>query len=561
MTTASTTRDALRIGILLTILFAIAAVAVRATLVVIAELPGARPETTALISFGILAITFAFMCIAGATGIWVIRFSVSRESRRRVGRFVDELAAIHDGLMTVDRQARVIGSNPSLRRLASKPIHELESIKSVFPCLGDADAALLLNSGETQEIEQICQSTGVTRTLRFRSQPAEDMHVIFVSDITHHRAEGQRREQIARFQLVGRIARGVAFDFNNLLCGIASHGALLRRMRPGAGSDELLQSAAVITREAERGITLSRHLMDLSHSGMAGLPTDRLEQYSGRAAELLRIGLSPAWSVTLEADSAFDPVSLSGIQIEQVILNLGLLSADSLARPGVIRITVNKPGPDHLLNVNRTYAAILLISASADAGAPPSIPASDQASRSESESGIILSVVRAMVEECGGSLECFSQGPEQTLFRVLLPHVRFSSALEPETELLAFLSGLTILLAGRKEVTDHILTIIGTPEKTVIHEIHDSIGLLMKAETDPGVDVILIDQSLIGHESEAFLRALMKLRPQAGIVILQDERAGEPLYARGVISLAANVKTAELASAIIEAKGLSHRPR
>jgi signal transduction histidine kinase len=558
MTTASTSRDAVRIAILLTILFAIAAVAVRVTISVIEDLPGARPETTALLSFGILAITFAFMCIAGASGVWAIRFSVTRESRRRVGRFVDELAPIHDGIMTVDRQARVIGSNPALRRLAAKSVRELEPLLSVFPCLGADDATLLLNPGETREIERICQPTGVPSMLRFRSQPAEDMHVIFVSDVTHHRAEEQRREQIARFQLVGRIARGVAFDFNNLLCSIASHGALLRRLR--AGSDDLINSVAVITREAERGIMLSRHLMDLSHSGMTGLPTDRLEQYAGRSAELLRIGLSPAWTVTLQTDTAFDPVSLSGIQIEQVILNLGLLSADSLPRPGVVRITVNKPGADHLLNVKQTYAAILLVSASAGAETLPAIP-NHQALHAEPESGIILSVVRTMVEECGGSLECFSQGPEQALFRVLLTRAVFSSALEPESELMAFLSGLHILLAGRKEVTDRILGVIGQPAGTVIHEIHDAVGLLMKAETDSELDVILLEQRLIGHEPDAFLRALMKLRPQAGIVILLDDQAGESPPARGAIALASDAKAAELASAIIEAKGLAHRPR
>ncbi len=555
MTAASTSRESIKIAILLTSLFAIAAVAVRVILVVIEEIPGVRPEVTAVISFGILAITFAFMCIAGAVGVWGIRFSVARESRRRVGRFVDELAAIPDGIITVDRQARIIGSNPALRRLAVNPIKEGDPLESVFPCLSAADSALLLNPKETQEVERSCHMTGVSRTLRFRSQPAEDMNVLFVSDITHHRAEAQRREQIARFQLVGRIARGVAFDFNTLLCGIANHGALLRRLP--AGSDELLRAVSVITREADRGITLSRHLMDLSHSGMTGLPTDRLEQYANRSAELLRIGLSAAWAVTLESDPTFEPVSLSGIQIEQVILNLGLLSADSLTRPGNIRITVNKPGTNHLLNVKRTYAAVLLVSASTDMDTPLSLPTPDQVAKSESESGIILSVVRAMVEECGGSLECFSLGPEQALFRVLLPHAILPSALEPESEITAFLSGLQILLAGRKEVTARILGILGQPDKTVIHEIHDAVSLLMKAETDAGLDVILVDQQLIGHEPDAFLRALMKLRPQTGIVLIRDEQATEPFQARGVISLASNATTSDLASAIIEAKGLA----
>lgn len=560
MTTASISRDAIRFSILLTLLFAIAAIAVRVTISVVEDIPGLKPETTALVSFAIIAITFGFMCIAGAIGVWTIRYSVAREGRRRIGRFVDELASIHDGIMTLDRQGLIIGSNPALRILTARPVKAGDAFISAFPCLTETDRPLLLNPKETREFERSCSANGPPRTLRFRSQPAEDMHVIFVSDITHHRAEQQRREQIARFQLVGRIARGVAYDFNNILCGIAGHGSLLRRMR--SGSEEMLQSAATITRDAERGITLSRHLLDLSHSGMAGLPTDRLEHYSGRSAELLRIALSSAWTVTLAVDSGFDAVTLSGIQLEQVILNLGLLSADALARPGTLRITVNKPGQDHLLQVSPSNAAVLIISASSGAVEPRSAPPSlDKVIPADAESGIILSVVRTMIEECGGKLECFASGHEQALYRVLLPRSTLFTGAEKETELTEFLGGMRLILAGRLEITARIREAMAHAENTVIHEIHDACDLLVQAEADTALDVILIDQRLIGHEPDAFLRALMKLRPQAGIVIIQDEQAVPPLYTRGVITIGSAVLSTDLAGAIIEAKGLAHRLR
>jgi signal transduction histidine kinase len=557
MTTATTSRDAIRIAILLTILFSIASVAVRGTISVLDDIPG-NMETKAIITFGILAITFAFMCIAGAIGVWGIRYSVARESRRRVGRFVDELASIHDGIMTLGRDGKAIGSNPALRNLVGRTIKPAEPVRELFPCLSEDDIALLLNPDSIQEVERTVQGP-VLRTLRFRSQPAEDMHVLFVSDITHRRAEEQRREQIARFQLVGRIARGVAYDFNNLLCGIASHGSLLRRLKPG--SEETLQSAGSIIRDAERGITLSRHLMDLSHTGMAGQPTDRLDHYAHRATELLRIGLSSAWTISMEAGPAFDTIAMSGIQIEQVILNLGLLSADSLSRPGSLRITAHKPGDDHLLNVNRSYAAVLLISASTGTNVPATPPAASAHSQHEPESGIILSVVRAMVEESGGKLECFSKEDDQMLFRVLIPRSSVSPAVESETELSSFLSGMKILLAGRKEITSRIAAAIGQPENCVIHEISDAVELLVTAEQEADLDVMIVDQRLIGHEPDAFLRALMKLRPQAGIVVLRDDQTTEPLQSHGVIVLAPTANPAQVAGAVIESKGLAHRPR
>ncbi len=557
MSTASTSRDAVRFATLLTLLFAMAAIAVRVILSVIEDLPVNQPQTTALLSFGILAVTLAFMCIAGAVGVWAIRFSTVREARRRVGRFVDELAPLQDGIMTMDRKGITIGCNPAMRKLAGQPVKGNEPLDSVFPCLSETDIELLLNPDEAHEIERSCAAAGAPpRLLRFRSQPAEDMHVLFVTDVTTRRTEEHRQEQLARFQLVGRIARGVAYDFNNILCGIASHGSLLRRLRPG--SDDLLQSASIITREAERGVTLSRHLLDLSHSGMAGIPTDRLDQYTLRSAELLRIGLSSAWTVTQETEPDFEAVALSGIQIEQVILNLGLLAADSLGRPGAIHVSVHKPGADHLLQLNRSFAAVILLSAATDTSSAPLLP--DKPEVVPTETGIILSVVRTMVEECGGVLECLANHPDKILFRVLIPRAIFP-AQPADSELSVFLSGMRLLLAGRPEVLEPLSARIGRPENAVIHLTHDAVSLLTQAESDAGLDAILIDQRLIGHEPDAFLRALMKLCPQAGIVILRDDQPSEPVLTRGVIAIEVAQTSAELAGAIIEAKGLAHRLR
>jgi hypothetical protein len=147
------------------------------------------------------------------------------------------------------------------------------------------------------------------------------------------------------------------------------------------------------------------------------------------------------------------------------------------------------------------------------------------------------------------------------LFRVLIPRAPSASTFQGESELAGFLSGLHILLAGRREITGRIVSAIGNPSDSVIHETADAVELLVKAEKESDLDVMIIDQRLIGHEPDAFLRALMKLRPQAGIVVLKDEHAVDSLQSRGVITIPASATPTIVAGAIIEAKGLAHRPR
>ncbi|MFH0880883.1 MAG: hypothetical protein V2A34_14300, partial [Lentisphaerota bacterium] len=66
-----------------------------------------------IITIAILALTMGFLFLAGALGLWAIRSTSERESRRRIGRFVDAMDYLSDGLIALDRKGHMTGSNPS----------------------------------------------------------------------------------------------------------------------------------------------------------------------------------------------------------------------------------------------------------------------------------------------------------------------------------------------------------------------------------------------------------------------------------------------------------------
>ncbi|MDA0991003.1 MAG: hypothetical protein O3A51_09655, partial [Verrucomicrobia bacterium] len=110
------TREATGYAVLLVILFAIASIAVWQTLSYLAgHLSGGDYAVTATL---ICVITFGFMLIAGAFGLWAVQFAAESESRRRIGRFVDAMDYLQDGLLAINEKAIVTGSNPAARDLA-----------------------------------------------------------------------------------------------------------------------------------------------------------------------------------------------------------------------------------------------------------------------------------------------------------------------------------------------------------------------------------------------------------------------------------------------------------
>ena len=150
-----------RYALLIVLLFAIAGVASHETISSITALLGEAQEgstipdeiTMRIVTVPILALTMGFLFLAGALGIWAIRSTAIIEGRRRVGRFVDAMDYLSDGLLAVDRNGRVTGSNPAARNLAARNLGKGATLRDYFPYLSAADLELLEDAAGPQEVE------------------------------------------------------------------------------------------------------------------------------------------------------------------------------------------------------------------------------------------------------------------------------------------------------------------------------------------------------------------------------------------------------------------------
>ena len=217
----SITREVWGYAILLVILFSIAAIAVWQTISFFQPGIAASPDDVTF-PIAMWSLTLGFMLIAGAYGIWAIKFSADMESRRRIGRFVDAMDYFSDGLLAIDLNEQLAGSNPAAAQITGTTFEKGSTLSSACPCLSAQDVKMLLGSKEPAEVEKLSFVAGTRRTLRFRSQPSEDLTLIAISDVTGVSAERAYNRQKARLQLVGHLARGMAHDFNRILCGSIS---------------------------------------------------------------------------------------------------------------------------------------------------------------------------------------------------------------------------------------------------------------------------------------------------------------------------------------------------
>lgn len=534
-------KSAWRYAILIIILFAIVAVA---SMTIISYLQDQITEQTATetikqLSIAIWALTMGCMFLAGALGLWAIRSTSEIEGRRRIGRFVDTMDYLSDGLLAIDAKGQVRGSNPAARKLVphALPANKAVLLRDVFACVTEQDMHQLLDPLQPRELERDCVYSHGLRTLRFRSQPSEGLILILVSDITADHSREIRIRQIAQLQIIGRLAAGVAHDFNNILCAISGHATLLQRF--GMDPENQKRSLTVITEETQKGVVLSRQLLELSRSGAGGRPSENLAGNVAEAAALLRIALSPEWTVKPTIQGSYSAVLLAPAQVEQVVLNLGLLAADAQSRPGTVTISLNRPGQGPLLDVGNQYAAVILISGES-AHLPESALPVQPVTPVTDEGGVISSVVRAIVEEAHGRLDQLSAVDGLCVYRVCLPHLDTRSDMAPAGRLSTdqitdLLARWRIMLAGTGRELDMLETKLLSIGAHVDRKAN-VVSILASVERTRELDVLVMEKSILGEDEHNLLKVLRELCPRLGIVILgQDPKQTHGLKAPGII--------------------------
>jgi signal transduction histidine kinase len=239
-------------------------------------------------------------------------------------------------------------------------------------------------------------------------------------DITAKRGLEEQLRQAQKMEAVGRLARGVAHDFNNVLAAILGCADLMAlRMKP---NDPSLPDAEEIQKAAERGATLTRQLLAFSRRepqqpqqlDLHALARS-LDSMLTRLTDVVDLRLrtpGPPPIVRAElAVNARDAMPQGGT-IDVIIEGVALDETAAAGYPGM------PPGRYARMRVRDTGVGI----------APelqpyvfePFFTTKDAAKGT----GLGLSIVYGIAKEAGGTVtfSTASSGPQRgTLFEVLLP--------------------------------------------------------------------------------------------------------------------------------------------
>ena len=155
-----------------------------------------------------------------------------------------------------------------------------------------------------------------------------------------------RMRQAENIVALGQISAGIAHDFNNLLQTITLHS---EQAQSACSLDVAQRAAQVIQSVSNRGIRLTRRLLDMTRRDAGGSPTAAppLTQavapiLSDVAAMLSGGALGAGISLDIAAPATDLPaVRVLAAELEAVLINLLVNARDALPQGGAISITAS----------------------------------------------------------------------------------------------------------------------------------------------------------------------------------------------------------------------------
>ena len=519
-------RESLGYVILLIILCAIASLAARETIAFLSDKLSAIDYNIAASS--IWALTLGFMLIAGAFGLWATNFAAEAESRRRVSKLIATMDYILDGLIAIDTKGYITGANATAHTLAASDNINKQPLMNVFRCLSPDDVKLLTNRKILNEIERSLLINNTFRTLRFRSQPSKGLSLILISDVTFMLEQKDQQRQNAQLKLIGEIAKGVANDFDNLLCVIAANATILQKFLPNTPEHQI--PAKGITSAAEKGTLLARKLTELSKSSSSNTSSRLPATYIQTAIDNLHNVLSNEWKITSNIEPLF-PISLTGSKLEQIILNLGIIVADLFGTTGTLFIHASQPPNDSPQSLKERYACIITICASANNS--EYIETKDILTEYDTP-GVILSVIRSLIMETGGSLESLHIPNQQYAFKICLAHsqviVKTTTDSSLPQQFANYIQNWQILLATANTKYTKLETILRSHQVKITKttNIITLLGKIDKEHTD--FNILIFDDQLAEKETETVLKTITILCPNMGVLVLSESPYTQPAH-------------------------------
>jgi len=488
--------------------------------------------------------------VAPRVGAEIERLRVERRLRESDRRHRALLAALPDLVFRLDREGRHldyhVGAGAQLfvspREFLGKRVAEVLP----EPCAASLTRAIhdALDSGELQTVEYDLEMPNGRRDFEARLvECAPDEVMCFVRDVTERRRAERRRLESQRLESLGRLAGGIAHEFNNLLVGILGNAGLVQReLAPTSAAWEHMRD---LDAAARRAADLSRQMLAFSGRGHFELRPVDLDDVVEEMRPLLPLTLPRGAELVIENGSRLPPVEADAAQMRQLVLALVTNAGEALGDGGRIAIRTG------ISDVDRAALAHACGSEGLEPGRYAFLEVEDDGAGMDPETvaravepffstraagrGLGLSAAIGIARGHGGALDIRSAPARGTRVRLLLP----VSPAAGEAGFAAIggrpgRAGAVLVVDDEEMVRGVLRRMLETLDFRVVEAVDGDEALAAMREHGDEVATVFLDMTMPRRGGEEVFRELKRRYPDLHVVFMSgyDEDTATGFAAR-----------------------------
>ncbi|HSL21939.1 MAG TPA: ATP-binding protein [Vicinamibacterales bacterium] len=461
-----------------------------------------------------------------------------------------------DGIVVFDDDGRFLEANPSLCSMLGYTRDEMLAMRA-DDIIDPADLAQepipweVLRAGLVRVVERtfVRRDGGAIPVETKTRRMSNGRYLSIVRDITERRqvdralaALREREEQLRQAQkieAIGRLAGGVAHDFNNVLTAIMGYTDLL--LDEFRADDPRRQDLGEIKKAAERAAALTRQLLAFSRKQVLQPILLDLNAIVGGVDKLVRRVVGDEIQVVFELASELGRVLADPGQLEQVLINLAVNARDAMPEGGRLKIstrdaTIGEGDARRLAPLTPGAYVALEVADNGqgiEADVLPHIFEPFFTTKAQGKgTGLGLATVYGIVKQSNGFIFVTSTPGAGSVFTLYLP--RDGAAAAPRVE--ATSQRVVLLVEDEAAVRSLTAGILRRQQLTVL-EAPDATAALQAAATQHRIDLLLTDIVMPGGNGNELAERLQGERPGLKVIYMSgfsDERVRRAAEEHGI---------------------------
>jgi PAS domain S-box-containing protein len=364
-------------------------------------------------------------------------------------------------------------------------------------------------------------------------------------DITAQRkAEGQLH-QSQKMEAIGRLAGGVAHDFNNILAIISACTEFLRdRIDLAAESSQYVEN---IRKAIERGSSLTRQLLTFSRSSVIQPRILDLNERLKDVGKLLRPLMGDDVEICIVSKSPAAVVEADPGQLDQIVVNLAVNARDAMPRGGKFILETRSEKFDETFTEQHQNMApgkyVLLAVSDTGSGMDEATVARIfepffTTKEMGKGTGLGLATVYGIVKQSAGHILVYSEPGHGTTFKIYLPSAdhKIGLASQPEVDTVSpKRHGTTILLVEDDEIMRGLTRQLLQEHGYTVVEADDGKSALEVVKSHKGpIDLLLTDVVMRRMSGPELVERLNASHPTLKVVYMSGY-TGELIAEREVL--------------------------